>query len=85
LAIIVLDRKSDTSTFPELRGYLNPQESADSNGCIDSDPPDLVQPVGKLGTISIVNSRILNMTIPATTTCNSNILDALNSKMNGNR
>jgi hypothetical protein len=41
--------------------------------------------VGKLGTISIVNSRILNMTIPATTTCNSNILDALNNKMNGNK
>jgi hypothetical protein len=41
--------------------------------------------VGQLDTISIVNSRILNMTIPATTTCNSNILDALNNKMNGNK
>jgi flagellar basal body rod protein FlgC len=33
----------------------------------------------------MINSRILNMTIPATTTCNSNILDVLNSKMNGNK
>jgi hypothetical protein len=41
--------------------------------------------VGELGTISIINSRILNMTIPATTTYNSNILDVLNSKMNGNK
>jgi hypothetical protein len=41
----VLDRKSDTPTFPELGGYLNPQESAGSNRCIDSDPPGLVQPL----------------------------------------
>jgi hypothetical protein len=41
--------------------------------------------VGKLGTISMINSKILNMTIPATTTCNSNILDVLNNKMNGNK
>jgi hypothetical protein len=33
----------------------------------------------------MINSRILNMTIPATTTCNSNILDVLNSKMNKNK
>jgi hypothetical protein len=33
----------------------------------------------------MINSIILNMTIPATTTCNSNILDVLNSKMNGNK
>jgi hypothetical protein len=41
--------------------------------------------VGKLGTISIINSRILSMTTAATTTCNSNILDVLNSKMNENK
>jgi hypothetical protein len=45
----------------------------------------LLDCVGKLGTISIINSKILIMTIPATTTCNSNILDVLNSKMNGNK
>jgi hypothetical protein len=33
----------------------------------------------------MINSRILNMTIPATTTCNYNILDVLNSKMNGKK
>jgi hypothetical protein len=33
----------------------------------------------------MINSRIINMTIPATTTCNSNILDVLNSKMNKNK
>jgi hypothetical protein len=33
----------------------------------------------------MINSIILNMTIPVTTTCNSNILDVLNSKMNGNK
>jgi hypothetical protein len=33
----------------------------------------------------MINSIILNMTIRATTTCNSNILDVLNSKMNGNK
>jgi hypothetical protein len=33
----------------------------------------------------MINSKILNITIPATTTCNSNILDVLNSKMNGNK
>jgi hypothetical protein len=41
--------------------------------------------VGELGTIFMINFRILNMTIPATTTCNSNILDVLNSKMKGNK
>jgi type II secretory pathway predicted ATPase ExeA len=30
----------------------------------------------------MINSRILNMTILATITCNSNILDVLKSKMN---
>jgi hypothetical protein len=33
----------------------------------------------------MINFIILNMTIPATTTCNSNILDVLNSKINGNK
>jgi hypothetical protein len=33
----------------------------------------------------MINSIILNMTIPATTTCNSNILDVLNNKMNRNK
>jgi hypothetical protein len=33
----------------------------------------------------MINSIILNMTIPATITCNSNILDVLNNKINGNR
>jgi hypothetical protein len=33
----------------------------------------------------MINFRILNITIPATTTCNSNILDMLNNKMNGNK
>jgi hypothetical protein len=33
----------------------------------------------------MINSIILNMIIPAITTCNSNILDVLNSKMNGNK
>jgi hypothetical protein len=42
-------------------------------------------PVGELGIISMINSRILNMTILATNTCNSNILDVLNNKMNGNK
>jgi hypothetical protein len=41
--------------------------------------------VGELGTISMINSRILNMTTLATTTYNSNILDVLNNKMNGNK
>jgi hypothetical protein len=41
--------------------------------------------VGELCTIFMINSRILNMTIPATTTCNLNILDVLNNKMNGNK
>jgi hypothetical protein len=31
------------------------------------------------------NSIILSMTIPDTTTCNSNILDVLNNKMNENK
>jgi hypothetical protein len=33
----------------------------------------------------MINSIILNMTIPSTTTCNSNILDVLNSKINRNK
>jgi hypothetical protein len=33
----------------------------------------------------MINSIILNMTIPATITCNSNILDVLNNKMNRNK
>ena len=33
----------------------------------------------------MINSLILNMTIPTTTTCNLNILDVLNSKINGNK
>jgi hypothetical protein len=33
----------------------------------------------------MINSRILNMTTLATITCNSNILDVLNNKMNGNK
>jgi hypothetical protein len=33
----------------------------------------------------MINSRILNMITLATTTCNSNILDVLNSKMNRNK
>jgi hypothetical protein len=34
----------------------------------------------------MINSKILNMIIPATTiTCNSNILDVLNNKMNENK
>jgi hypothetical protein len=33
----------------------------------------------------MINSRILNMTTLATTTCNSNILDVLDNKMNGNK
>jgi hypothetical protein len=33
----------------------------------------------------MINSIILNMIIPATITCNSNILDVLNSKINGNK
>jgi hypothetical protein len=33
----------------------------------------------------MINFRILNMTTLATTTCNSNILDILNNKMNGNK
>jgi hypothetical protein len=33
----------------------------------------------------MINFRILNITIPATTTCNSNILDVLNSKIKGNK
>jgi hypothetical protein len=41
--------------------------------------------VGELGIISIINSRILSMTTAATTTCNLNILDVLNNKMNGNK
>jgi hypothetical protein len=41
--------------------------------------------VGELGTISMINSIILDMTIPATTIYNSNILDVLNNKMNGNK
>jgi hypothetical protein len=45
----------------------------------------LIDPVGKLGTISIINSRILSMTTAATTTCNSNILDVVNSMMNENK
>jgi hypothetical protein len=31
------------------------------------------------------NSRILDMITVATTICNSNILDVLNNKMNGNK
>jgi hypothetical protein len=37
--------------------------------------------INLLGTISIIN----NMIIPATTICNSNILDILNNKMNKNK
>jgi hypothetical protein len=33
----------------------------------------------------MINSIILNITILATTTCNSNILDVLKSKMNGKK
>jgi hypothetical protein len=33
----------------------------------------------------MINYRILNMTKPATTTCNSNILNVLNNKMNRNK
>jgi hypothetical protein len=33
----------------------------------------------------MIKFRILNMTMLATTTCNSNILDVLNSKMNRNK
>jgi hypothetical protein len=33
----------------------------------------------------MINSRILNMTAVAITTCNSNILDILNNKMNRNK
>jgi hypothetical protein len=33
----------------------------------------------------MINFRILNMTMLATTICNSNILDVLNNKMNGNK
>jgi hypothetical protein len=33
----------------------------------------------------MINSRILNTTTLATTTCNSNILEVLNNKMNGNK
>jgi hypothetical protein len=33
----------------------------------------------------MINSRILNITMLATTTCNSNILDVLNTKMNGSK
>jgi hypothetical protein len=33
----------------------------------------------------MINSRILSMTTAATITCNSNILDVLNNKMNGNK
>jgi hypothetical protein len=33
----------------------------------------------------MINSRMLNMTTVAITTCNSNILDVLNNKMNGNK
>jgi hypothetical protein len=31
------------------------------------------------------NSKIFDMITAATTTCNSNILDILNNKMNGNK
>jgi hypothetical protein len=41
--------------------------------------------VRELDTISMINSRILNMTIVATTTCNSIILDVLNNMINGNK
>jgi hypothetical protein len=41
--------------------------------------------VGKLGIISIINFRILSMTISPTTIYNSNILEVLNSKMNRNK
>jgi hypothetical protein len=33
----------------------------------------------------MINSRILNITMLATTTCNSDILDVLNNKMIGNK
>jgi hypothetical protein len=33
----------------------------------------------------MINFRILNMTMLVTSTCNSNILDILNNKMNGNK
>jgi hypothetical protein len=41
--------------------------------------------VEEFGTTSMINFRILNMTTLVTTTCNLNILDVLNRKMNGNK